>query len=175
MHWRSSKLSSASKAIKRDVNIVAEFDDLLQGGEELLYPRERRYAVDNMWTRPPPELIPQMRGIADTLLPAPSHMMWMLWGPTQSLPDMAFSMQDDLYIALYAVGDDQAEDGHTKLGLPSTCAGWSRSLPEYSLLTRTSAHGHSGSFEILTLGGLRRCARNTIRTDCSILTWGCRR
>jgi FAD/FMN-containing dehydrogenase len=99
------------KAIHREVNIVTEFDELLQGGEELLYPRERRYASDNMWTSASAEaLIPGMRRIAATLPQAPSHMMWMLWGPPQSLPDMAFSMQDDLYIALYAVWEDERDD-----------------------------------------------------------------
>jgi hypothetical protein len=36
--------------------------------------------------------------------------MWMLWGPPQPLPDMAFSKQDDLYIALYATWQDRSED-----------------------------------------------------------------
>jgi FAD/FMN-containing dehydrogenase len=99
------------RAVKRDVNIVTEFDDLLQGSEALLYPREQRYAVDNMWTHAPADdLLPGMRNIASTLPRAPSHMMWMLWGPTQSLPDMAFSLQDDLFVALYAVWEDEAED-----------------------------------------------------------------
>ena len=99
------------KAIQRDVNVVTEFDDLLQGGEQLLYPRERRYAADNMWTSAPAKaLLPGMRKIAATLPEAPSHMMWMLWGPSQPLPDMAFSMQDELYIALYAVSDDAMKD-----------------------------------------------------------------
>ena len=99
------------RALKREINVVTEFDDLLEGGEDLLYPRERRYACDNMWTSAPAKaLLPGMRKIASTLPQAPSHMMWMLWGPPQSLPDMAFSMQDDLYVALYAVWDDEAED-----------------------------------------------------------------
>lgn len=99
------------KAVLREVNIVTEFDELLQGGEELLYPRERRYASDNMWTSAPAAaLLPGMRKIAATLPGAPSHMMWMLWGPPQPLPDMAFSMQDDLYVALYSVWEDAAED-----------------------------------------------------------------
>jgi FAD/FMN-containing dehydrogenase len=86
-------------------------DDLLQGAEDLLYPRERRWAVDNMWTSAPADdLLPGMRKIAATLPRAPSNMMWMLWGPPQPLPDMAFSKQDDLYIALYAIWQDRAED-----------------------------------------------------------------
>jgi FAD/FMN-containing dehydrogenase len=99
------------KAVTREVNIVTELDDLLQGAEDLLYPRERRWAVDNMWTSAPADdLLPGMRKIAATLPRAPSHMMWMMWGPPQPLPDMAFSKQDDLYIALYAVWQDRAED-----------------------------------------------------------------
>jgi hypothetical protein len=40
------------------------------------------------------------------LPPAPSHMMWMLWGPTQPRPAMSFSMESDLYIALYGISRD---------------------------------------------------------------------
>ena len=93
------------------MNAVTEFDDLLQGGEDLLYRHGLRYAADNMWTSAPAEdLAPGMRRIAATLPNAPSHMMWMLWGPPQALPDMAFSMQDDLYIALYSAWESEAED-----------------------------------------------------------------
>jgi FAD/FMN-containing dehydrogenase len=99
------------KALKREVNVVTEFDELLQGGEDLLYPRGYRYAADNMWTNSPADdLIPGMRKIAATLPRAPSHMMWMLWGPPQPLPDMAFSMQDNLYVALYSIWQNEAED-----------------------------------------------------------------
>src|SRR5262245_17077715 len=106
------------KAIKHEVNIVTEFDDLLQGGEELLYPRERRYASDNMWTSAPSHaLLPGMRKIASTLPRAPSHMMWMLWGPPQPLPDMAFSMQDgqSLHRSLFHLGERGG--GHSSSGL----------------------------------------------------------
>ena len=100
-----------AKATFKDVNADTEFDDLMQGGQDLLYPPGRRYAADNMWTSAPASaLIPAMREIAGSLPAAPSHMMWMLWGPAQPLPDMAFSMQDDLYIALYSVWDDPAQD-----------------------------------------------------------------
>jgi FAD/FMN-containing dehydrogenase len=98
------------KALWREVNVRTEFDQLMQG-TELFYPPGRRYAADNMWTgASADQLLPGMREIAATLPSAPSHMMWMLWGPVQDLPDMAFSQQDDLYIALYAVWDDPAED-----------------------------------------------------------------
>ena len=99
------------KALIRDVNVVTEYDDLLAGGEEMLYPRQRRYAADNMWTNATgKELLPGMRRIASTLPNAPSHMMWMLWGPNEKRPDMAFSLEADLYIALYSIWENPVED-----------------------------------------------------------------
>jgi FAD/FMN-containing dehydrogenase len=96
-----------SQAVMREVNVVTELDGLLQGGEDLLYPPSAHYAADNMWTSASADaLLPSMRKIAETLPPAPSHMMWMLWGPTQPRPDMAFSMESDLYIALYGISRD---------------------------------------------------------------------
>jgi FAD/FMN-containing dehydrogenase len=98
-----------NQAAMREVNIVTELDGLLQGGEDLLYPQGAHYAADNMWTSASADaLLPGMRRIAETLPPAPSHMMWMLWGPTQPRPDMSFSMESDLYIALYGISFDAA-------------------------------------------------------------------
>jgi FAD/FMN-containing dehydrogenase len=95
------------KAVMREVDIVTELDGLLQGAEDLLYPQGAHYAADNMWTNASADaLLPGMRKIAETLPPAPSHMMWMLWGPTQPRPEMSFSMESDLYIALYGISRD---------------------------------------------------------------------
>ena len=47
-----------------------------------------------------------MHRIVETMPPAPSHMMWMLWGPTQPRSEMSFSMESDLYIALYGISPD---------------------------------------------------------------------
>ncbi len=75
------------------------------------YPYEHRYAVDNMWTHAGvEELLPGLRRIAETLPGAPSHMLWMNWGASPPRPEMAYSVEDETYIALYAVWDDAAED-----------------------------------------------------------------
>lgn len=75
------------------------------------YPDGHRYAVDNMWTHAPAEeLLPGLRRIAETLPCAPSHMLWMNWGPSPPRPEMAYSVEDETYIALYAVWEDAAED-----------------------------------------------------------------
>jgi len=74
------------------------------------YPTGYNYAVDNMWTRAPAEaLLPGLRRIADTLPVAPSHMLWMNWAPPASRPDMAYSLDDQIYIALYGVWKDEAD------------------------------------------------------------------
>jgi len=75
------------------------------------YPDEHRYAVDNMWTHAPAaQLLPGLRRIAETLPEAPSHMLWMNWGPSPARPEMAYSVEDENYIALYGVWQDPADD-----------------------------------------------------------------
>jgi FAD/FMN-containing dehydrogenase len=75
------------------------------------YPDGHRYAVDNMWTHAPvEELLPGLRRIAETMPAAPSHMLWMNWGPSPARPEMAYSLEDDTYIALYGVWQDAVDD-----------------------------------------------------------------
>lgn len=87
----------------------------LYAGVHAAYPDEHRYAADNMWTHAPAKrLLPGLRRIAETMPPAPSHMLWMNWGPgsapAPARPEMAYSVEDDTYIALYGVWRDPAED-----------------------------------------------------------------
>jgi FAD/FMN-containing dehydrogenase len=101
--------------------VRGQLDDLY-AGVHAAYPDDHRYATDNMWTHAPVEqLLPGLRRIAETLPGAPSHMLWMNWGPGSSAaparPEMAYSMEDDTYIACYAVWQDPAED--------ADCVAWS--------------------------------------------------
>jgi FAD/FMN-containing dehydrogenase len=87
----------------------------LYAGVHAAYPDEHRYATDNMWTHAPVErLLAGLRRIAETMPEAPSHMLWMNWGPgstpAPARPDMAYSVEDDTYIALYGVWQDAASD-----------------------------------------------------------------
>jgi FAD/FMN-containing dehydrogenase len=105
------------KAVMREVNIVTELDDLLQGGDQLLYPPGAHCATDNMWTSASVNaLLPGVHEIVETMPPAPAHMLWMLWGPTEPRPDMAFSLESDLYLALYGISMDEAGE--------SQCQAW---------------------------------------------------
>jgi FAD/FMN-containing dehydrogenase len=94
--------------------IPVALDDLY-AGVHAAYPDEHRYAVDNMWTHADiEELLPGLRRIAETMPAAPSHMLWMNWGPgctpAPERPDMAYSVEDDTYIAVYGVWQDPTED-----------------------------------------------------------------
>ncbi len=83
----------------------------LYRGVQSHYPDNYRYAVDNMWTSASiDDLLPGLQRIAETLPPAPSHVLWMNWAPPPDRPDMAYSMEDDIYIALYSVWKDAARD-----------------------------------------------------------------
>lgn len=75
------------------------------------YPDGHRYATDNMWTSAPAsDLLPGIHRIADTLPPAPSHFLWLNWGPSPTRQDMAYSLEDETYLALYGVWADAADD-----------------------------------------------------------------
>jgi FAD/FMN-containing dehydrogenase len=90
--------------------VPAEMADLYAGADAA-YPKGHRYAADNMWTgAPAEELLPGLRRIAETLPEAPSHMLWMNWGPSPPRPEMAYSVEDETYIAVYGVWRDQQLD-----------------------------------------------------------------
>lgn len=91
-------------------NVEVTMPDLYAAVHES-YPDEHRYCADNMWTHAPvEELLPGLRRIAETLPEAPSHMLWMNWGPSPPRPEMAYSVEDETYIALYGVWRDPADD-----------------------------------------------------------------
>jgi hypothetical protein len=66
------------------------------------YPDQHCWGVDNMWTHAPlGDLMPFLKDIAATLPPPPAHVLWLNWQPPVRSTDMAFSMEDNIYIALY--------------------------------------------------------------------------
>lgn len=68
------------------------------------YPTGYRYATDNMWTSAPAdELMPGIRRIMETMPPHPAHFLWLNWGPSPQRQDMAYSLEDEIYLALYGV------------------------------------------------------------------------
>jgi hypothetical protein len=75
------------------------------------YPDGHRYATDNMWTSASiDDLLPGIHRIAETQPPSPSHFLWLNWGPSPPRQDMAYSLEDEIYLALYGVWADAADD-----------------------------------------------------------------
>jgi FAD/FMN-containing dehydrogenase len=64
-----------------------------------------------MWTAASiDQLLPGLQRIAETMPPAPSHMLWLNWAPPPERPDMAFSMEDQIYLGLYGAWKHAADD-----------------------------------------------------------------
>ena len=66
------------------------------------YPNNHHWGVDNMWTKAPFEdLLPHLREIDRTMPPPPAHILWLNWHPAHQRQTMSFSMEDNIYLALY--------------------------------------------------------------------------
>jgi FAD/FMN-containing dehydrogenase len=74
-------------------------------------PEDHRYAADCSWSDAgAAELAPRLREIWSTLPTEHSFSIWYGWAPKRPLPDMAFSVEADVYLALYAIWTDPADD-----------------------------------------------------------------
>jgi FAD/FMN-containing dehydrogenase len=103
--------SRVEKHASRKLPFVPSGLGLMYRGVMQHYPQNHRYAVDNMWTGADIDaLLPGLQRIADTLPDAPSHVLWMNWAPPKTRPEMAYSMEDDIYLALYSVWKDAKDD-----------------------------------------------------------------
>lgn len=75
---------------------------IMKIGERFMFWRNRMWFADNAWLkRPIGPALPTIRSIAEQQPEAPSHIYWMFWNPQRTLPDMAFSLEGDSYIALF--------------------------------------------------------------------------
>jgi hypothetical protein len=75
------------------------------------YPEDHFHVVDNMWTHASAdELLPALTRIRTSLPASPAHFIWMNWSPQLSRSDMAFSLEDDYYMALYGLWSDPADE-----------------------------------------------------------------
>jgi FAD/FMN-containing dehydrogenase len=106
----------AGKALSRWANkdVIVPFD-VEQPTE--IQPTGARFAVDNIWTNASAaQLMPFMHQLCTDFPTPQSNLFIQCWGPIQKLPDMAYSVQADLYIACNAVYYDPADDAR--------CAAW---------------------------------------------------
>jgi FAD/FMN-containing dehydrogenase len=101
---------AADRALAR---MVTEHPDLEEHRAQQMRanPEGHRYLVDNAWLAGSPEdVVPALRRTF-TELPSPkSFAIWFSMAPLRELPDMAFSLQSEIYTATYLVYENDADD-----------------------------------------------------------------
>ena len=85
---------------------------VLSSGADLHYLKDKRYIGDNVWYHDFDKILTGMRPLMKDFPPAPSHTQWTNWGYVHApkRPDMAYSMEDDFYLALYGAWPDPVDD-----------------------------------------------------------------
>ncbi|MCX7739608.1 MAG: FAD-binding oxidoreductase [Meiothermus sp.] len=104
------------KALLRQVAEPTCFED--ERREQLRQnPEGARYAVDNAWLQGPPGVVAPLLMEAFTTPPTPeTFALWFSMAPLRPLPDMALSLQSEIYFALYTIWRAPADDAR--------CRGW---------------------------------------------------
>ena len=86
-------------------------------------PEGHRYVVDNAYLAGPADaLIPAVTPAFTGLPTAKSFSLWfdLAHLPARPRPDMALSVQGDIYFATYVVGDSPAQDGSCRTWVSDT-------------------------------------------------------
>jgi FAD/FMN-containing dehydrogenase len=74
-------------------------------------PEGYRYAADSQWTdADAATLCPLLRDVYETFPTDESFSIWYGWAPRRALPDMAFSLEHNVYLATYAIWPDATDD-----------------------------------------------------------------
>ena len=78
-------------------------------------PEGLRYAVDNAWvTGDPKEVVPALQNCFLDLPTPQTFTLWFSMAPLRELPDMALSLQTEIYFAIYTVWEDEADDARCR-------------------------------------------------------------
>jgi len=95
----------------REIGVATTLGELSSYGTAAHYPADKRFIADNMWTHASfDELEPGLRAIQADFPPAPSHLVWFPWTLSPKRPPMAYSVEDELYIAFYGAWSDASDD-----------------------------------------------------------------
>jgi FAD/FMN-containing dehydrogenase len=87
-------------------------------------PAGARYTVDNAWVDgEPATIIRAIEPLFRDLPTAAAFTIWFSMAPLRPLPDMAFSLQTDAYVATYLVDEDPARDDANRDWLNAAMAG----------------------------------------------------
>jgi FAD/FMN-containing dehydrogenase len=98
------------EAYVRRVNYQTSLSEQIQLQLEA-NPEKHRWAVNNAWLQGSPDEIVSLITPAFTDLPNPkAFTLWYSMAPLRALPDMAFSMQTEIYLSMYVLWEDAKED-----------------------------------------------------------------
>ncbi|WP_371552163.1 FAD-binding oxidoreductase [Streptomyces sp. NBC_00554] len=91
--------------------------------QRLANPEGHRHLVDNAWlTGPAAKVVPAIRK-AFTEQPTPqTFTIWFSMSPLRQLPDMAFSLQSEIYCATYVIHNDPERDAELRAWLDDAMA-----------------------------------------------------
>ncbi|MFJ4621134.1 FAD-binding oxidoreductase [Streptomyces sp. NPDC088812] len=96
-------------------------------GQRTANPEGHRYLVDNAWlTGPAEEVVPAIRKAFTTHPTRQTFTIWFSMAPLRPLPDMAFSLQSEIYCATYVVHDEPERDGELRAWLDGAMAAMQR-------------------------------------------------
>ena len=99
------------KSIKAMTYISCTVKEMLARYDDILDNRGRRYECNNLWTDEPVQpLLPSFHEIIKNLGPAPTHLFGLWWVPVRDRPEMAFSLEGRLYVAVYAISTEPSKD-----------------------------------------------------------------
>ncbi|MBX6765047.1 MAG: hypothetical protein IRY88_15425 [Rubrobacteraceae bacterium] len=94
--------------------------DALRAIQRRQNPDGHRYAADNAWlSADPDEAVPALRELFATIPNEKSFVLWFSMAPRRETPDMALSLQTDVYLAVYTVWEDEADDKYYQHWLTS--------------------------------------------------------
>ena len=80
--------------------------------QERANPPHARYRADNLWVDGEvDEIVERLAPLFTELPNDDAFTIWMSNAPLRPLPDMAFSLQTEAYVASYVVSSDPADDG----------------------------------------------------------------
>jgi hypothetical protein len=105
------------KAYIRRTNYLTTFEEEIEL-QLIANPEGHRWVVNNAWLEGSPEKVSKILTPAFTTLPNPkAFSLWYSMAPLRELPDMAFSMQTDIYFASYVLWEDAEDDEKNKIWL----------------------------------------------------------
>ena len=136
------------------------------------YPKGHRYIADNMFTSASAEeLLPGIRKIIKTMPPHPSHFIFTGWKTSPERADMVYGLEDEIYLALYTVWQDPADDERYRDWAGSNMAAMSHLATGISLADENLAGVRRGSSPNRTWRASIRCARPTTQMVDSTAGW----